>query len=230
MFTLLTVALGALFIQLGRWQWHRGEARQAQWARFDAGAERVVPLGARGVDELPQFQRTRLVGRLDPDHQFLLDNRTYQGRAGFEVLTPLIRPNGRTLLLDRGWVPFSGRRDRLPDVGFPASGELSLVGRISDLPSAGLASGRAPPPPGDSWPKVTSYPTMAQLSTALGEPLEPRIILLDGGQGPGYVRDWKPPGLEPIRHWSYAVQWWSFAVVLVVIWAVLSTPRAGESG
>jgi len=36
------------------------------------------------------------------------------------------------------------------------------------------------------------------------------------------VRDWHPPGMEPIRHWSYAVQWWSFAVVLFVLWVGLS--------
>ena len=28
--------------------------------------------------------------------------------------------------------------------------------------------------------------------------------------------------MQPIRHWSYAVQWWSFAVVLLVLWAVVS--------
>jgi surfeit locus 1 family protein len=52
--------------------------------------------------------------------------------------------------------------------------------------------------------------------------LEPRIILLDPKEADGYVRDWHPPGMEPIRHWSYAVQWWSFAVLALVLWAVLS--------
>ena len=41
----------------------------------------------------------------------------------------------------------------------------------------------------------------------------------------GYVRDWQPPGLPPIRHFSYAVQWWGFAVTLVVIWVILSAPK-----
>jgi cytochrome oxidase assembly protein ShyY1 len=63
---------------------------------------------------------------------------------------------------------------------------------------------------------------MGELSTALGSSLEPRILLLDSKEPDGYVRDWHAPGLEPMRHWSYAAQWWAFAVVLVVLWVRLS--------
>ena len=66
------------------------------------------------------------------------------------------------------------------------------------------------------------------LSAALGVPLEPGIILLDPQQADGYVRDWHPPGMEPIRHWSYAVQWWSFGVVLLVLWIGLNLRKAGQ--
>ena len=63
---------------------------------------------------------------------------------------------------------------------------------------------------------------MDQLSRALSVPLEPRIVLLDPRVANGYVRDWHPPGMEPIRHWSYAVQWWCFDVVLLVLWVGLN--------
>jgi hypothetical protein len=46
--------------------------------------------------------------------------------------------------------------------------------------------------------------------------LERRIVLLDPGAADGYVRDWQPPGVPPARHWAYAIQWWLFAVTLVV--------------
>jgi len=227
-FTALTLVLCMLFFYLGRWQWHKGDARQAEWDKFSAGTERVTPLGSRGVDEVPKFQRVSLVGHLDPDHQFLLDNRSYQGRAGFEVLTPLQRPNGRSLLVDRGWVPFSGLRARLPGVSLKPRGSVSVSGRVADLPSAGLASGRAPPGAQAPWPKVTSFPSMDQLSLALGVALEPRIVLLDPREEEGYVRDWHPPGIDPIRHWSYAVQWWCFGVVLLVLWVGLNMRKAVE--
>jgi surfeit locus 1 family protein len=221
-FTLLTIVLCVAFFYLGRWQWARGELRQAEYDRFAAGAERVIPLGTQGIDQVLRFQRISVVGHLDPNRQFLLDNRSYQGRAGFEVLTPLQRPNGRVVLVDRGWVPFSGLRERLPGVALEPHETVTIVGRADNLPTPGLASGRAAPSPQAPWPKVTAFPSMAQLSTALGVPLEPEIILLDPKEADGYVRDWHPPGMEPIRHWSYAVQWWSFAVVLLVLWAGLS--------
>jgi surfeit locus 1 family protein len=63
---------------------------------------------------------------------------------------------------------------------------------------------------------------MAELSTAFGHPLEPRILLLDPREPQGYVRDWHPPGMQPVRHWSYAIQWWAFAVVVIIFWAVVS--------
>ena len=217
--------LCAAFFCLGRWQWNRGELRQAEWDRFAQGAQLVVPLGSRGVDQVPRFQRISVVGRLDADHQFLLDNRSYQGRAGFEVLTPMQRPNGRMVLIDRGWVPFSGLRERLPGVALNQRGTVTVVGRVDSLPSPGLASGRSAPGKLGAWPKVTAFPSMDQLSLALGIPLESAIVLLDPKEEDGYVRDWHPPGMEPIRHWSYAVQWWSFAVVLSVLWLVLSSRK-----
>jgi surfeit locus 1 family protein len=227
-FTVLTVVLCIAFFFLGRWQWHRGELRQAEYDRFATGAERVVPLGSQGLDQLPRFQRIGVVGELDPDHQFLLDNRSYQGRAGYEVLTPLRRPDGRVVLVDRGWVPFSGLRERLPGVALKPRGVVTVVGRVDTLPTPGLASGRAPPSPQGPWPKVTAFPSMAQLSNSLGVALEPRIVLLDPHEEDGYVRDWHPPGMEPIRHWSYAVQWWSFGVVLLVLWVGLGLRKVPQ--
>jgi surfeit locus 1 family protein len=227
-FTTLTVMLCVAFFFLGRWQWHRGDLRQTEYDRFAAGADHIVPLGSKGVDAVLRFQRVSLIGRLDADHQFLLDNRSYQGRPGYEVLTPLERPNGRVVLVDRGWVPFSGLRERLPGVALKPHGTVTVVGRMDSLPSPGLSSGRAPPSPQAPWPKVTAFPSMAQLSSALGVPLEPGIVLLDPQEEDGYVRDWHPPGMEPIRHWSYAVQWWSFGVVLLVLWGGLSLRKVAQ--
>lgn len=222
--TLATVLLCALFIWLGFWQWGRGNARQAQWDAFSRGADKVLTLGSRGTGDVPRFQRLSVTGRYDPERQFLLDNRTHAGNAGYEVLTPLVRPDGRVLLVDRGWVPFTGSRRQLPDVTChcdPAA-TVTVIGRSDDLPAAGLAAGRAPPPADGKWPQVTSYPTLSELSHAFGRALEPRIMLLDPKEPNGYVRDWHPPGMQPVRHWSYAIQWWAFAVVAVIFWAVAS--------
>lgn len=224
--TLLTLALCALFVRLGLWQWHRWIESDAAWTRFARGADAVQPLGARRLADLPLYQRVSVSGRLDGQHQFLLDNRSYQGRPGYEVLTPLASAAGAVVLIDRGWVPFTGSRTRLPDVALAEGPSVTLSGRIAELPSAGLASGRAAPQREDPWPKVTSFPRAGELANALGMPLASRILLLDPGAPQGYLRDWQPPGVAPVRHLSYAIQWWCFAALAGVVWAVMAVRRS----
>jgi surfeit locus 1 family protein len=215
--TLLTVLLLTAFVGLGRWQWQRGESKQAVWARFQMDLP-AVPLAARDLDRAQRFTRIALEGRFEAAHQFLLDNRSHAGRPGYEVLTPFVLADGERLLVNRGWIAFSGYRDRLPDVSLADESVRRISGRIEELPAPGLASGRAPPVTGAEWPKLTSFPTHEELQSALGVKLERRMLLLDPDMPAGYVREWSPPGVAPDRHFSYAIQWWGFAVVLLVLY------------
>jgi surfeit locus 1 family protein len=215
--TLLVLVLLALFVSLGRWQWQRGQNKQALWAEFEHQGSAVAIAGDE-IDSVTRFTRVSLEGRFEPAHQFVLDNRSHGGRPGYEVLTPFVLASGRRVLVNRGWVAFTGYRDRLPDISLAAGESLKITGRLDELPAAGLASGRAPPPVASAWPKVTSFPTHDELESALGTPIVRRLLLLDPGLPDGYVREWSPPGLSPERHLSYAIQWWGFAVVLLVLY------------
>lgn len=223
--TLLALAAIVAFISLGRWQWERGEARTAQWEEFEKGASPPRELGSLGLDEMERFQRVSVVGEFDGRHQFLLDNRVLDGRAGYEVLTPFQLSDGRVALVDRGWLPSSGYRDRLPDVSLKTTGARRIVARVDELPSAGLAQGRAAPSREDAWPRLTSFPVPSELSASLGRELESRILLLDSQDPEGYRREWQPPGLPPSRHFGYAIQWWAFAIVAFVLWIVMGLRR-----
>jgi len=223
--TALLVLLALGFVLLGRWQWRLGEAHAAQYRRFVHGAARIVTLGSASLASVPDYQRVRVRGTYEGARQFLLDNSIHDGQDGYQVLTPLKRSPGDTVLVDRGWVPFTGSRARLPDVALAASGPVTVVGRVARLPVAGLAFGRAAPPPGNRWPKVTSFPRFSDLSAALGRPVEPRILLLAAGAPDGYVRRWRPPGMPAMKNWGYAVQWWALAAAAGVIWLVLSLRR-----
>jgi surfeit locus 1 family protein len=214
--TLLTLVLLAGFVGLGRWQWQRGVDKQTVWAEFERNAL-AEDLGGRDIDSLDRFARVRITGEFQPGRQFLLDNRSHEGKPGYEVLTPFVFGE-RRVLVNRGWVPFTGFRDRLPDVTMSAAGPMTISGRIEELPAGGLASGRAAPPLDQPWPKVTSFPTHEELAAALESNLPRRILLLDADAPGGYVREWSPPGLSPDRHFSYAIQWWGFATVLLVLY------------
>lgn len=222
--TALTVLLLAVFISLGRWQWGRAEQKEALARGFAAGAEEAQPLGALSAATLPRYAVVSVTGEWDAARQFLLDNRTRDGRAGYEVLTPLRLADGRWLLVNRGWLPFEGRRDRLPEVATGLlPGAVTLRGRLDEPPTAGLASGRAAPALSGAWPRVTSFPQTAQLAAALGGArLEPRVLLLDASAPAGYRRDWRPFVKGPEQNISYAVQWWSFGVLLLVLFVKMN--------
>jgi cytochrome oxidase assembly protein ShyY1 len=217
--TLVTLLLLAVFVSLGRWQWQRGVDKQQAWDQFEH-APAAEFSSHPAFDQAPRFSRVSFSARYEPEHQFLLDNRTHDGQPGYEVLTPALLNDGRRILVNRGWVRFSGYRDRLPDISMAGDLETTVSGRVDELPVAGLASGRAPPAADAAWPKVTSFPTHEQLEHALGQKISRRVVLLDPGvAGAGdFVRQWSPPGLAPDRHFSYAIQWWGFAAVLLVLY------------
>lgn len=227
---LLTAAAVPLFVSLGFWQWHRGEYRQGQWDAFAAGDRPAAEVIAADLTREPRFTRVQLTGQLDGTRQFLLDNISHGGAPGYEVLTVLKLADGSALLVNRGWVPFSGWRDQLPDVALPADlpQPLPLTGRLSTLPTPGMAAGRVPPPLDGSWPRLTSFPDYGQIGAAYGAPLLPVVLLLDADSGPGYLREWKPPGISPERNFGYAVQWWSFAVLAVALLVGLNLKRRND--
>ncbi|HEY4881539.1 MAG TPA: SURF1 family protein [Steroidobacteraceae bacterium] len=234
--TLLTLAAMVLFFNLGRWQWHRGELKRALAQQFSAGAESVAELGERPTAALPRYAQVRLQGSYDGEHQFLLDNMSHDGLPGYQVLTPLHLNDGRTVIVNRGWVPLTERRSQPPDVHIdgafaPAASSAPLqtaTGRLDDLPVAGIALGHVPPPAGDAWPKLTSFPTIEDLSAALGRPLQSRQLLLNPDQPAGFVRDWHPPGLGAERHLSYAIQWWAFGALTLILYGYMNWRRSPQ--
>src|SRR5882672_337071 len=215
--SVLALAGVLLFVQLGRWQWHRAAEKTALAAAFAAGTSAPASaLGSRSTASLPRYTQVIVTGHYDPARQFLLDNMSEGGQVGYEVLTPLRLEDGRWLLVNRGWVALpDGRRDRLPDVRIPEADAAQLRGRLDVLPVTGLAAGRAPPAADSRWPKRTSFPTAEQLGTALGASVEPRQLLLGADERFGFQRNWRSAGegLGPVRHLGYAVQWWGFAAL-----------------
>jgi len=220
--TLLTLAAVAAFIALGRWQWHRAAEKRALNEDFSSSAAVVSDLGGRAIGDFTRYAQIRVHGRYDGEHQFLLDNVSHRGQAGYEVLTPLLLDDGRMLIVNRGWLPLTHSRSELPYVGIDLPASIAVTGRADQLPVAAIALGHASPAPGPQWPKVTSFPRMEELSAALGSRLEPRLLLLNAAEPLGFARDWEPEGLGPARHVSYAVQWWSFAALALVLYGLLN--------
>ena len=224
------VALGlAVFVSLGYWQLGRAREKQALFDAFMQGSQDTVDATGLGFDELARYQHVRLQGSYDATRQILLDNMpSVTGRPGFRVLTPFERADGRGwVLVDRGWVPLGATREDLPDVTVGVR-EREVSGILDVLPIPGMRVGPAAAPGSADWPRVLLFPTEADVESALGVDVESRIVLLDAGAPDGFERKWRPAlGFGPERHLGYAIQWFAFALVAMVIFIALNLRRVG---
>ncbi len=63
-----------------------------------------------------------------PVHTIYLDNKIFQGMAGYQVITPLrIGKSSMHVLVNRGWAPANRDRNKLPEVPAP-NGEVVVSG------------------------------------------------------------------------------------------------------
>jgi surfeit locus 1 family protein len=225
--TLLALALVASLVVLGRWQLHRADEKQALYTLFDSGQDATRAVDA-ATPRLPRYQHMEAVGSYDSARQILIDNMSStEGRAGYYVITPFALQGGGWILVNRGWVPVGTSRAAKPDVAVSTQ-EREIKGRADELPRAGMQLG-ARLPLALPYPVVANFPTHTEIAALLRESAwahAANLVLLDPSEPDGYLRQWQPPGFPPIRHIAYAVQWFSLAAALIVIYIVTNLRRA----
>jgi surfeit locus 1 family protein len=70
---------------------------------------------------------------------------------------------------------------------------------------------------------------LAQLEQVLETRLLPVILLLDKSDEHGFVREWQPVyGVTPDKHRAYAMQWFTLAVVLLLIYVGVNSKRISD--
>jgi surfeit locus 1 family protein len=221
--TVLVLLLLAVLLTLGFWQLSRMREKQALFAMFAAGTQSTVDLVSLRAGTGARYRHAAVRGRYDSRHQILLDNMTHAGRVGYRVLTPLSFDAGRTLLVDRGWIPLGESRQQVPEARVSEE-ERTVAGRLDELPRAGIHLA-ARTDPNAPWPQVLSYPTMKEVLAVLPRDLYPYILLLDADQPDGYVREWQPATFPPSRHLGYAVTWFALAAALLGIYVATHLRR-----
>jgi surfeit locus 1 family protein len=136
------------------------------------------------------------------------------------VVQPLRLPDGRHVLVNRGWLPAAATREQLPPVRTPA-GEVSLQGlRLEHLPRAFEPAGTRHE--GRVWQNVS----IGEFAAWSGLALEPYVLEQHSALDDGLVRDWPRAGAGADMHESYALQWYSLAVLSVLLFIGLNLKRA----
>lgn len=225
--TLAALFFFVLTLWLGNWQVERADTKRALQARYDtAMQEAPIHVDSALVDrDSVLYRRVEVEGVFDDAHTILLDNRIYNGVAGYHVLTPLVMPGGaRAVLVNRGWIATGRSRAQLPSVPAPA-GRIKLMGVAADPHSRYFELLQAAPQ-GQVWQNLD----FEQFAALYGASLQPVLLLQTSAMEDGLVRDWPRPDTGVSMHLSYAVQWYSLAATLAVLWLGLNVKRHGGDG
>jgi cytochrome oxidase assembly protein ShyY1 len=209
-------------IGLGFWQKSRHDDRSAFNALVTSRADEPVatvtdvvgPPGAEADPRDVEWRPVTAAGTYRADEQVVIVNRSQNGQAGVNVVTPLELSDGRLLLVNRGFIPGQGT-----DPPPPPAGEVEVAGslRRSQERAFGQISD-----PADGVLTEMQRIDVPRLAQQLPDPVVPVYLDLavstpEQGLPPIPV---PPPELSDGPHLSYMGQWWFFSACVAVGWVV----------
>lgn len=225
--TLVWASATAVLVGLGIWQlqrlaWKTELLERAQTALHETARELATGPIDRGALE---FVRVRVRGAYLPRTSVALGLSTREGRAGTRLLTAFRLEDGRTLLVDRGFVPETELTRLI--AAPPPEGPRELEG----VARAGSRGSWATPSPDLAVPRWYAADLEA-IGRHLDLTLEPLLLVLErpeAGVGPYPAPAAVVPDL-PNPHLGYAVTWFGLAGALLVVYILLGRRPHGETG
>ena len=202
---IFTSVMFLLLIALGVWQLKRLAWKENLLAEI-ATASRNPPQPLAGNP--PPFTKLWVEGRWDTAHQSFYGTDVRRGQLGAYLIEPLLREGAPPLLVDRGFIPDGARIDDpsglVRVVGYARAPEHSRPLGISDDPAHRHFYALDP----------------AAIAAAIGlAPPEPFVLMAMGPEmGPPEPAHGFPD--LPNNHLSYALTWFSFAVIDWVVFLV----------
>lgn len=198
-----------LTLSLGVWQVERLHWKLGVLAAIDrAEAAPPVPLPA---DPVP-FEKVALRGRMRDDLQAHYGSEvrsTVSGPAlGSQLITPLERPDGPPVLVDRGWLA--------DGAALPADpGTVTVVGYVRPAETPGWFA-----PATDLQAKRFWSLDPAAIGAALGLARVAPFTVVALGPAAGGLEPAQSLPRPPNDHLGYAITWFGLSACLVAVFAV----------
>ena len=223
---LAAIIVALIALSLGNWQSRRAEEKQ-RLASEQALQAALPPLDMQSLNEAKApayFRSVQITGSFIAQWPIYLDNRPYQGKAGFYLLMPFkLKDSEKILLVMRGWLPRDVQnRVQLPTIPTP-EGVLQLEGKVRE--SVGHVMQLGSEPALQSGVIRQNF-EVAELSKASGLKLENFIIEQTSDAKDGLIRDWPQPSLGMEKHRGYAFQWYGLAVTALLFFIATGIKRA----
>lgn len=204
----VALAVAIVCVRLGVWQLDRLGQRRARNAVLAARLA-LPPLVVGRATTPDSARQRRLIARgvYDFAGGLIGPGRSFDGTPGVALVTPLRLDDGSAVFVDRGWVPSADARH--VDQTLYRESDTATVEGLGVTPPSGRYD----------------------VSPSIPYPVLPFILQQTGIAAPqGLPRRWPPPALDDGPHLSYAIQWFSFAVIIVVgTVALLRRPGASRA-
>ncbi|MDG1813756.1 MAG: SURF1 family protein [Porticoccaceae bacterium] len=225
---LLSLCLFPLLIILGFWQLDRADEKQRILNQYNANQQAApATIGDLVGDANLQYRSAWLSGELDASRRLILDNRVKNARPGYEILEAFtVAGLDQKILVNRGWVPASLDRNRLPDIKAVA-GTVQLRGALYQT----LGGYRLDDGIGlvNQWPARVGWISAARAEELFGQEFFPYQLRLDQDSPGALQTGWATVSVQPAKHTGYAVQWFVMALVLLIMTVVANSNLADRS-
>ena len=213
--SILITTTFAFLVALGFWQLDRADEKR--------GIEASIKLANTGSVELiveegslknKEYYEVRLQGKYLSDKQFIYDNQIVNQVSGYYVLTPYaLEGQSKTILINRGFIPWNGRRDKLADIDIGQDAREIKVLISKPIKRMELK----PTEIGIQFPILIQSIDLQDMASLASVDFSSVIGLLDPSASNGFVRKWEPYTGSIEKHIGYAVQWFLMALVLAII-------------
>ena len=229
--TITVVLTCVVFCGLGVWQVNRLNQRLALIElvkqRMDEPA--VAISGTETADPRAlDYRSVTLRGTFEPAQEVLRRNRSANGATGFHIVTPFkLSGTDTAVLVDRGWIPYDKGTGKQWKAIAPPSGEVTIdgVAQISQTATDGPVDPEvAPGQRLDAWFRIN----VARIQQQVDVPLLPFFVEQQSNGEP--QENYPILGITPLpdagNHLSYAIQWFSFAIILLGGYGAIMAQRA----
>jgi surfeit locus 1 family protein len=219
--TIMVLIGAAVCVRLGFWQLDRLSQRRAFNAHYIL-MNSLDPIDLTSAENLENMEYRHVVasGAYDFAQQIALRNQYFQDQYGYHLLTPLVMKNGNAVLVDRGWIPASGNEKPSDWNRYDKSGIVNIQGIIRLARTKADFIGTTDPElaAGQTRLDIWTFPNIPRIQEQTNYDLLPVYIQLDVDQSV----DNPPIPYQPVveltegPHFGYALQWFTFAGILVI--------------
>lgn len=229
--TVFMIPALVILLGLGTWQVQRLFWKEEQIAlRQERALGEAIPLPQSFPDpEGVEFTRVALSGEYLHGEEFYLGARTESGRVGLNVVTPFKLEDGRVILVNRGWVP-EGNRDPATRSEGQIEGPVEIEALLRTDGWKGVDFARPPNEPEERFYFWLDLPVMAE-DVSEGPVITQVYVDAVASDVPGGLPIGGQTRIQLTNdHLEYAITWYSFAVILLVIYFLFHYRREDEAG